>query len=77
MWARPRSARTAAWSAADLLLLDEVAGLLERQDGYDHVVAVEPATIAASEARGAYRLYVVLTRAVSRLHVLHSAELPF
>ncbi|MFE5662870.1 HelD family protein [Streptomyces niveus] len=44
---------------------------------YDHVVAVEPATIAASEARGAYRLYVVLTRAVSRLHVLHSAELPF
>lgn len=44
---------------------------------YDHVVVVEPATIAASEARGAYRLYVVLTRAVSRLHVLHSAELPF
>ncbi|MET4923893.1 AAA family ATPase [Streptomyces sp. PSRA5] len=44
---------------------------------YDHVVAVEPATIAASERRGAHRLYVVLTRAVSRLHVLHSAELPF
>lgn len=44
---------------------------------YDHVVAVEPATIAAAEGRGAHRLYVVLTRAVSRLHVLHSAELPF
>ncbi|MFC8074563.1 HelD family protein [Streptomyces sp. NPDC057307] len=44
---------------------------------YDHVVAVEPATIAAAERRGAHRLYVVLTRAVSRLHVLHSAELPF
>lgn len=44
---------------------------------YDHVVAVEPATIATSEPRGAHRLYVVLTRAVSRLHVLHSAELPF
>ncbi|MFD3486478.1 HelD family protein [Streptomyces sp. NPDC058665] len=44
---------------------------------YDHVVAVEPATIVASERRGAQRLYVVLTRAVSRLHVLHSAELPF
>ncbi|WP_405797633.1 HelD family protein [Streptomyces sp. NBC_01506] len=44
---------------------------------YDHVVAVEPATIVASERRGAHRLYVVLTRAVSRLHVLHSAELPF
>lgn len=44
---------------------------------YDHVVAVEPATIATAEPRGAHRLYVVLTRAVSRLHVLHSAELPF
>lgn len=44
---------------------------------YDHVVAVEPATIATSEPRGAHRLYVVLTRAVSRLHVLHRAELPF
>lgn len=44
---------------------------------YDHVIAVEPATIASSERRGAHRLYVVLTRAVSRLHVLHSAELPF
>lgn len=44
---------------------------------YDHVVAVEPATIAAAEPRGAHRLYVVLTRAVSRLHVVHSAELPF
>lgn len=44
---------------------------------YDHVVAVEPATIASAEQRGAHRLYVVLTRAVSRLHVLHSAELPF
>lgn len=44
---------------------------------YDHVIAVEPATIVDSERRGAHRLYVVLTRAVSRLHVLHSAELPF
>lgn len=44
---------------------------------YDHVIAVEPTTIATSEPRGAHRLYVVLTRAVSRLHVLHSEELPF
>lgn len=44
---------------------------------YDHVIAVEPATIVSAESRGAHRLYVVLTRAVSRLHVLHSAELPF
>ncbi|OON78908.1 AAA family ATPase [Streptomyces tsukubensis] len=44
---------------------------------YDHVVAVEPAAIAEAEPRGAHRLYVVLTRAVSRLDVLHSRPLPF
>ncbi|MBW5425109.1 AAA family ATPase [Streptomyces sp. BG9H] len=44
---------------------------------YDHVVAVEPAAIAAAERRGLHRLYVVLTRAVSRLDVVHSAPLPW
>jgi DNA helicase IV len=57
---------------------------------YDHVVAVEPAAIAeaseeASEGevrgpgpgRGLHRLYVVLTRAVSRLDVVHARPLPF
>ncbi|MBD0746210.1 AAA family ATPase [Streptomyces sp. CBMA152] len=43
---------------------------------YDHVVAVEPAAIAEAEERGPHRLYVVLTRAVSRLDVLHSRPLP-
>lgn len=43
---------------------------------FDHVVVVEPAAIAAAEARGANRLYVVLTRAVSRLALVHSEELP-
>ncbi|GAA5177439.1 ATPase AAA [Rugosimonospora acidiphila] len=43
---------------------------------YDHVIAVEPAEIAAAEARGLNRLYVVLTRAVSRLAVIHSRPLP-
>jgi hypothetical protein len=43
---------------------------------YDHVVVAEPAAIAAAEARGLHRLYVVLTRAVSRLDVLHSRPLP-
>ncbi|MGR8009833.1 HelD family protein [Streptomyces hypolithicus] len=43
---------------------------------YDHVVAVEPAEIAAAEERGLHRLYVVLTRAVSRLDVLHRLPLP-
>ncbi|HZG06590.1 MAG TPA: AAA family ATPase [Streptomyces sp.] len=43
---------------------------------YDHVIAVEPAAIAGAEARGLHRLYVVLTRAVSRLDVLHHRPLP-
>ena len=43
---------------------------------YDHVVVVEPAAIVAAEPRGLHRLYVVLTRAVSRLTVLHTAPLP-
>ena len=44
---------------------------------YDHVVAVEPAAIAEAEQRGLHRLYVVLTRAVSRLDVVHGRPLPF
>ncbi|MFI0188672.1 HelD family protein [Streptomyces sp. NPDC017082] len=44
---------------------------------YDHVVAVEPAAVVRAEERGAHRLYVVLTRAVSRLDVVHARPLPF
>ncbi|MGC0348173.1 DNA helicase IV [Streptomyces sp. SAI-218] len=46
---------------------------------YDHVVAVEPAAIAeeGTGGRGLHRLYVVLTRAVSRLAVVHGRPLPF
>ncbi len=40
---------------------------------FDHVVVVEPAAIVEAESRGLNRLYVVLTRAVSRLDVLHRA----
>ncbi|MEU8125062.1 AAA family ATPase [Spirillospora sp. NPDC049024] len=43
---------------------------------YDHVVVAEPAAIAAAETRGLARLYVVLTRAVTTLTVLHEADLP-
>ncbi|GGX47572.1 hypothetical protein [Streptomyces fructofermentans] len=43
----------------------------------DHVVAVEPAAVVEGGARGAHRLYVVLTRAVSRLDVVHARPLPF
>jgi superfamily I DNA/RNA helicase len=43
---------------------------------YDHVIVVEPARIAEAEARGLQRLYVALTRAVSRLTVLYAEPLP-
>jgi DNA helicase IV len=43
---------------------------------FDHVIVVEPGQIAAAEARGLHRLYVALTRAVSRLTVLHAGPLP-
>jgi len=43
---------------------------------YDHVIVVEPADIVEAEPRGLNRLYVVLTRAVSRLDVLHARPLP-
>jgi DNA helicase IV len=43
---------------------------------FDHVIVVEPDHIAGAEARGLHRLYVALTRAVSRLTVLHTGPLP-
>ena len=43
---------------------------------FDHVIVVEPTRIAAAEERGLHRLYVALTRAVSRLTVLHAEPLP-
>jgi hypothetical protein len=43
---------------------------------FDSVVVVEPRTIVEAEPRGLRRLYVVLTRAVSRLAVVHARPLP-
>ncbi len=43
---------------------------------FDHVVLVEPGRIATGEAYGLRRLYVALTRAVSRLTVFHEEPLP-
>jgi DNA helicase IV len=43
---------------------------------FDHVIVAEPGDIVGAEPRGLNRLYVVLTRAVSRLDVLHSGPLP-
>ncbi len=43
---------------------------------FDHVVLVEPGRIATGEAFGLRRLYVALTRAVSRLTVLYAEPIP-
>ncbi|WP_234401826.1 HelD family protein, partial [Thermobifida halotolerans] len=43
---------------------------------FDAVVVVEPAAVVAAEPRGLHRLYVVLTRAVSRMTVVHAEPLP-
>ncbi len=46
---------------------------------FDRVVVVEPSAIAAAEPderTGLRRLYVVLTRAVSELTVVHAEPLP-
>ena len=79
--ARPRSSRPTAPSTTsrrsstgpDVTLLP--ASLVKGLE-YDHVIVVEPADIVAAEPRGYSRLYVVLTRAVSSLVVLHRDPLP-
>ncbi|MEU7001071.1 AAA family ATPase [Nonomuraea sp. NPDC046570] len=43
---------------------------------YDHVIVLEPTDIVEAEPRGLARLYVVLTRAVTTLTVLHRKPLP-
>ncbi|MER7667427.1 AAA family ATPase [Kitasatospora sp. NPDC096128] len=62
----------AAGAARVTLLPASLAKGLE----YDHVIVLEPAAIVEAEPRGLHRLYVVLTRAVSRLDVLHARPLP-
>ncbi|MFE1801787.1 HelD family protein [Streptomyces sp. NPDC059517] len=52
LWARPpRSWKSARWSAADLVLLDEVAGLVEHPDGYSHLVIDEAQDLSPMECR--------------------------
>ncbi|GAA3092125.1 ATP-binding domain-containing protein [Nonomuraea salmonea] len=55
-WARPpRSVKTAKWSAADLVLLDEVAGLIDRPRGYGHVIVDEAQDLSPMECRAVAR----------------------
>jgi DNA helicase IV len=43
---------------------------------FDAVIVCEPGRIVAAEPRGLHRLYVVLTRAVSALAIVHAEPLP-
>jgi DNA helicase IV len=71
--ALPHSVLDADAAAGELTLVPvTIAKVLE----FDQVIVVEPARIAAAESRGLQRLYVALTRAVSRLTVLHAEPLP-
>jgi len=63
-----------AASAGPRLMLVPVS--LAKGLEFDEVIVVEPAAIAAAEVRGRQRLYVALTRAVSRLTVVHTEPLP-
>ncbi|MCU8592833.1 HelD family protein, partial [Streptomyces sp. A13(2022)] len=51
----PRSWKSARWSAADLVLLDEVAGLLEHPEGYGHIVVDEAQDLSPMECRAVAR----------------------
>jgi DNA helicase IV len=56
LWARPpRSYKSARWSAADLVLLDEVAGLIEHPEGYGHLVIDEAQDLSPMECRAIAR----------------------
>jgi DNA helicase IV len=50
-----RSVRTAAWTAADAVLVDEIAGLLERTAGYGHVVVDEAQDLSPMQCRAVAR----------------------
>ncbi len=54
-----------------LVAVSQVKGL-----EFDHVVLVEPAQILAAGELGVRHLYVALTRAITRLTVVHADDLP-
>ncbi|MEI4270438.1 AAA family ATPase [Klenkia sp. LSe6-5] len=50
-----RSVRATRWTAADAVLVDEVAGLLERTPGYGHVVVDEAQDLSPMQCRAIAR----------------------
>jgi DNA helicase IV len=66
-------------TAVDVVLTDRVAVLTVAQAKgleFDGVVLLEPSVIATESVRGLHDLYVAITRATQRLHVLHADLLP-
>jgi DNA helicase IV len=61
---------------AEVAAVAVVPATLAKGLEFDAVVVVDPAAIVAAEPRGLHRLYVVLTRAVTTLVVLHHDDLP-
>ncbi|MFL6101290.1 MAG: HelD family protein [Actinomycetales bacterium] len=51
----PRSARSAPWSQADLVLLDELAGMLEEPPTFQHIVVDEAQDLSAMQCRAVGR----------------------
>ncbi len=43
---------------------------------FDHVIVLEPAELVAAGDAGLRLLYIALTRAISKLTILHEHELP-
>ncbi len=55
-WTRPpRSLRTAPWTPADLVLLDELVGILDGTESYVHVVVDEAQDLSAMQCRAVAR----------------------
>ena len=56
LWDKPpRSWKSARWSAADLVLLDEADGLIEHPEAYGHVVVDEAQDLSPMECRAIAR----------------------
>ncbi|MDI1461875.1 AAA family ATPase [Catellatospora sp. KI3] len=51
----PRTVKQAKFSAADAVLIDEVAGLLDRQPGFGHIVVDEAQDLSPMQARALAR----------------------
>ena len=56
IWAKPaRTAKATRWTAADAVLIDEAAGLIERPAGFGHVVVDEAQDLSPMQCRAIAR----------------------